>query len=106
MDNQYSKIHTELQQVAKKSPKFSLSKKNLWLINLLMQLAPSPTTLDGTLVERVPIPGHDGRTKIRLRLYKPISISAPSPVVIWLHGGGYVIGKREIGDGSCAQFVR
>lgn len=106
MKNRFSKIHPELQQVAKKSPKFSFSNKNLWLINLAMSLMPSPKTLAGILVENVFIPGQDERTKIRLRIYKPKSNAAPTPVLIWLHGGGYVMGKPEQDDGSCAHYVR
>jgi len=83
LNNQFSKIHPELQQIAKKSPKFVFSTKNLWLINLLMSLAPTPKTPEDILIENVFIPGQDDRTKIRLRIYKPKSIAAPTPVLIW-----------------------
>lgn len=106
MNSQFSKIHPELQQVAKKSPKFSFSKRNLWFINLLMNLMPSPKTLKGIIVENVIIASQDGQIKIRLRLYKPKSVATPTPVLIWLHGGGYVMGKPEQDDGSCSQYVR
>jgi len=106
MNNKFSKIHPELQQVAKKSPGFSFNRKNLWFINLLMQLMPSPKTLDGILVENVFIPSQGVQTKIRLRIYKPKSIAKPTPVLIWLHGGGYVMGKPEQDDNSCSQYVR
>ena len=106
MNNQFSKIHPELQQVAKKSPRFNFNTTNTWFIKLLLRLMPSPKTLDGILVENIFIPGQNDRIKIRLRIYKPKSSSAPTPVLIWLHGGGYVIGNPEQDDGSCAQFVR
>ena len=106
MNNQFSKIHPELQQVAKKSPRFSFNTTNTRFIKLLLRLMPSPKTLDGILVENIFIPGQNDRIKIRLRIYKPKSSSAPTPVLIWLHGGGYVIGNPEQDDGSCAQFVR
>jgi len=106
MNTQISKIHPELQQVAKKSPKFSFNKRNVWFINSLMRLMPSPKTLESIHVENVIIPSKDGQTKIRLRLYKPKSISVPTPVLLWIHGGGYVIGSPEQDDGACAQYVR
>lgn len=101
-----SKIHPELQQVAKRSPKFSFNRTNAWFINLLMRLMPSPKTLEGILVENVFVPGQDDRTEIRLRIYKPKSIATRTPVLIWMHGGGYVIGNPEQDDGSCSQYVR
>ncbi len=106
MSNDFSMIHPELQSIAKKSPKFTLSKKNLWLIRLLLNLAPAPKTPKDVRVENVFVSGQGDRTKIRLRIYTPQSISAPAPVLIWLHGGGYVIGKPEMDDRSCAQYAR
>jgi acetyl esterase/lipase len=106
MKNQYSKIHPELQEVARKSPKFLFNHKNLWLIQWLMYLTPAPKTPEDVLIENIYIPGQDDRTKIRLRIYKPRSTIVPTPVLIWLHGGGYVMGNPEMDDQRCAQFVR
>jgi acetyl esterase/lipase len=106
MSNQFSKIHPELQQVAKKSPKFVFDIKNLWLLNFLMSLAPAQKIPKDILVENIHIPDQDGRTKIRLRIYKPKSISSPTPVLLWLHGGGYVMGRPEMDDRSCIEYVR
>ncbi len=88
------------------SPKINFSKRNLWLINLLMSVMPAPKIPEDILVENITIPGQAERTKIRLRIYKPKNIVAPTPVLIWMHGGGYVLGKPEQDDGSCAQYVR
>lgn len=106
MKDQFSKIHPELQQIAKKSPKFIFNHKNLWLINVLLALTPASKTSDDIRVENVFIPGQDERTKIRLRIYKPKSVAAPTPVLIWLHGGGYIMGNPEMDDRSCAEYVR
>src|SRR5690606_23817159 len=46
------------------------------------------------------------QAKIRLRIYKPKSSAAPTPVLIWFHGGGYVIGNPEMDDSKCTQYVR
>ncbi|MFN8412542.1 MAG: alpha/beta hydrolase [Anaerolineales bacterium] len=39
-------------------------------------------------------------------MYQPKSITSPTPVLIWFHGGGYVIGNPEMDDTNCIQFVR
>ncbi len=106
MKKQLSKIHPDLQQAAKMSPTFSFSNTNLWFIHLLMNLIPTPKTPDDILVENIFIHGQADQTKLRVRIYKPKSITAPTPVLIWLHGGGYVMGKPEMDDRSCAAFVR
>jgi acetyl esterase/lipase len=105
MNMDISKIHPELQQAAKKSPRLTFTKKNLWLIKLLMSLIPAPKTPDDILIENTFISGSDDQTKIRLRIYHPKSVVAPTPVLIWMHGGGYVMGKPEQDDGACIQFV-
>jgi acetyl esterase/lipase len=106
MNNQNSKIHPELQQAAKTSPKFSYNKKSIWLINLLMKFMPSPKNLEGILIENIHIPGQDDRAQVRLRIYNPESVAVPTPALIWMHGGGYLIGRPEQDDASCIQYVR
>lgn len=106
MKDQQSRIHPELQKTAKRTPIFTISGKNLWLIHLLMSLTPTPGTPEDILVENIFIPGPDKRTKIRLRIYKPKLSPTPTPVLVWLHGGGYVMGRPEMDDRSCAEYVR
>ena len=106
MNKNFSKIHPELRQVANKSPKFLFSHKNLWLIKWVINLTPAPKIPEDILVENIFVTGQDDRTKIRLRIYKLKSITTPTPVLIWLHGGGYVMGKPEMDDLRCAQYVR
>ena len=105
MKNGLAEIHPELQAMAKISPKFSFSRKNIWLVNALISLMPTPKAPD-VLIKNIFIPGRDDRSKIRLRMYKPKSIATPTPVLIWLHGGGYVMGKPEMDDRRCIDYVR
>jgi acetyl esterase/lipase len=102
MKDKFSKIHPELQRAARRAPAFTFSNKNLWLVRLLM---PAPKTPD-VLVENIHIPGQHDRTRIRLRVYKPKSVAPPTPVLVWLHGGGYVMGRPELDDVCCAEHVR
>jgi acetyl esterase/lipase len=106
LNKKFSKIHPELQQVAKKTPSITFSKMNIWFFRLLMSLIPAPKTPEDILVENIFITDQDDRTKIRLRIYKPKSIAAPTPGLLWLHGGGYVMGNPEMDDLSCIQYVR
>ena len=46
MKNDLSKIHPELQSIAKKSPKLAFNKWTTWLINLMMSWLPAPKILD------------------------------------------------------------
>ena len=105
MTNLFPKIHPELQPSAKMSPKVDYSRRNVWLFNLLMRLMPSFKALEGLRVENIFIPRQEDNTNLRLRIYKPQSADTPTPALLWMHGGGYVMGRPEQDDFSCAQFV-
>ena len=106
MNHKISKIHPELQQVAGKIPSLSYGNGNIWFFRLLMSLMPPPKTPEDILIENIFITGQDVRTKIRLRIYKPKSVGTPVPVLLWLHGGGYVMGTPEMDDVGCFEYVR
>lgn len=47
----------------------------------------------------------DGRT-LAARLYVPEGASDPAPLVLYFHGGGWVIGTLETHDGTCRALAR
>lgn len=46
-----------------------------------------------------------GRT-IKARLYVPTDAGATPPVVMYFHGGGWVLGNLETHDGTCREIAR
>ncbi|HKU40168.1 MAG TPA: alpha/beta hydrolase, partial [Polyangiales bacterium] len=40
-----------------------------------------------------------------LRLYKPLGASAPLPLLLWFHGGGWVLGSVVESDVDCRQLT-
>ncbi len=55
-------------------------------------------------VETINIPGPGG--EMPLRVYTPVAAGADAlPVLIYFHGGGFVIGDLETHDGLCRQFA-
>jgi len=53
-------------------------------------------------VEDRTVPGPDG--PIPIRIYRPNAIG-PMPVLVYFHGGGWVIGDIETHDGICATMA-
>lgn len=105
-ENKFPKVRPELLDVLKKSPSFHYSRKNLWLIRLLISLMPAPKAPEDISIKNINIAASDGNTNVRLRIYQPVNPSLPTPVLIWMHGGGQIIGKPELEDTICIQFVR
>lgn len=106
MTSQVSKVHPELQNTFKKSPRIQYGKGNLPFIQWLISLMPAPKAPEDVSIENIKIDNRDGSAKIRLRFYRPKNPNSVTPVLVWMHGGGYIIGKPEIEDPICVQFVR
>lgn len=47
-----------------------------------------------TSTERL-IPGADGDPDVRILHYEPVNRTTPSAALVWMHGGGYVIGSAD-----------
>jgi acetyl esterase len=54
------------------------------------------------VVERT-VPGGDG--PVAARVYRRASLDAPAPVVVYLHGGGFVVGSLDSHDTTCRQLA-
>ncbi len=55
-------------------------------------------------VEELELPGPTA--PIPTRLYVPVEISRPAPLVVYYHGGGHVIGDLDTHDQPCRFFAR
>ena len=62
--------------------------------------APPGPTVDH--VENVNIPGEGGA--IAARIYRP-AVQIPLPIVVYLHGGGWVVGSVAASDAFCRRVV-
>jgi acetyl esterase/lipase len=41
-----------------------------------------------------------------IRLQRPPGVNTPTPALLWIHGGGYVIGSAQQDDSLCRRFAR
>lgn len=105
MKTPLSNIHPDLQPLAQRTPTLRLNRPILWLIRAIMSVSRAPKAPPDILVENRTITGEDGR-KIRVRLYQPRTSHASTPALLWLHGGGYVMGTPEMEDGRCLAYVQ
>lgn len=106
MASDFSSIHPELVSVAKLLPQLTYTPRSYKFLRLLMWLAGRPKTNPSVQIERHSIQSQDGTHHIRLRVYKPRTMAAPAPVLVWMHGGGYVVGTPELSDPWSLQCVQ
>jgi len=51
------------------------------------------------------IPSRDAGRTIRVKIYKPKSITGKLPPMLYTHGGGYISGSPDVFDGLLSKFV-
>ena len=43
---------------------------------------------------------------VGIRLFRPAGVTGQAPALLWIHGGGYVIGKAAQDDALCRRYAR
>lgn len=41
-----------------------------------------------------------------IRLFRPTGVGEPTPALLWIHGGGYILGRAQQDDSLCRRFSR
>jgi len=63
---------------------------------------PAPQDL---MVSEIDTSARDG-APLALRLYRPNAGASPMPVLVYFHGGGFVVGSLDSHDGVCREFCQ
>lgn len=88
-------IHPELRRIARVLPRGGLHR---WTLPVLKRLRFRPGSDDG--VEILTLPSGVG-----VRLYRPAGSGGGTPALLWIHGGGYVLGHAAQDDALCRRYV-
>jgi acetyl esterase/lipase len=52
------------------------------------------------------VPSQDRQHQLRLRIYRPETMRPNSPVLLWMHGGGLIIGSPQLNDAALFPIVQ
>jgi acetyl esterase/lipase len=74
---------------------------------IMRRLKPRPINPgpDVTVHEMV-VPGPAGAPTVSLRVLQPAGLTEPAPALLWVHGGGLILGAPEQDDRTNIAFVR
>jgi acetyl esterase/lipase len=89
-------FHPDLRRVALFTPRRLIGRRTVPLMRALERLH-SVRTSDGVGVVAL----GDG---VAVRVFRPAAVSTPSPALLWIHGGGYVVGRAAQDDRLCRRF--
>ena len=74
-------------------------------LDALMSQMPSPELPAQISVEEAQIPGIGADPDVPIRIYKPESLPPNAPGLVWIHGGGMVLGSAEMDDAGSAAIA-
>jgi len=89
--------HPELARLARLLPRQPIGPRTLRPVRALQALAGPTRRRD---VHKCTL--EDGT---RIRVHRPAGASEPTPALLWLHGGGYIIGTARQDDRLCRRFA-
>ncbi len=94
MSRDLSAVHPELRAAAARFPPIVLNRWTIGLMQTLTSLIPFGKPAAGVELSKVYAVGDDGQ-RIMLRIAKPQGLRAPAPALLWIHGGGLVVGSTK-----------
>lgn len=103
-----SALHPDLLPAARLVPRGTLTARRLGVVRYLTRLrrAPRVPTLDDVVVEDHATPAPEGGRPVPVRVYRPRDADDPVPALLWLHGGGYVLGDAYQDQKANLALVR
>ncbi len=76
-----------------------------FLDGLIAAMAAQAPEIPGVVSSDHQAPGADGTPDVTIRIYQPEDRSETLPALLWIHGGGYVLGNLETDDIKAKMLV-
>jgi acetyl esterase/lipase len=94
-------FHPDLPFYVRFLPSPTLGPRSLRLVRRLAPRDRAPRDAPGVRASLRDVPGAG-----TARVFVPDGVAGPTPAMLWIHGGGYVLGSPAQDDASCVDFAR
>ncbi len=74
-------------------------------LDALMSQMPASETPDNILIEDINVSGLNGDPDVLVRTYIPKELPSEAPGMLWIHGGGMVLGSVDMDNDVCATMA-
>ncbi|MDT5146819.1 MAG: hypothetical protein QOC58_1464, partial [Mycobacterium sp.] len=95
-------VHPDLRRAARLAPRGLVGPRTLPIVRTLSALTGRLRRPDASDDVEATILG----SGVGVRLLRPVGVDEPTPALLWIHGGGYVIGTAQQDDALCRRFSR
>ncbi|MBW0014561.1 alpha/beta hydrolase [Mycobacterium sp.] len=92
-------VHPDLRRIARIAPRHMIGPRSLPIMRTLGGLSERRRKPASPEVEVITLGSGAG-----VRLFRPAGASEPTPALLWIHGGGYVIGTAQQDDWISRRF--
>lgn len=104
------RIHPELRSLFSVMPGVVYTRANLEALRREMRefavgTAAALPADDSVLISEAYIPGAIGDPDVRIKMYQPKADRGPLPGVLYIHGGGYILGSADMMDPALRQMA-
>lgn len=104
-------IDEELEPLLEIFPEFELSLETIQKVRInnarmTATMKAQQPVIEGVVAEDKQIPGPEDNTEVHVRIYEPKDRPPVLPALLWIHGGGYVMGSIEEDDFRPQQLVK
>jgi acetyl esterase/lipase len=93
-------VHPDLRRIARIAPRQLISPRILPIIRALTVLRERRNPGASRHAEVITLGSGVG-----IRLFRPPGVIEPAPALLWMHGGGYVMGGAQQDDRACHRFA-
>ena len=98
-------LDPELAESLKSIPEWTLTTESLPFLREYAVAEPLVAP-QGFVIDNYEVNGTPGNHKIPVRIYRPSVLTENAPVLIWMHGGGFVMGNVSNDDVLCLGMAQ
>jgi acetyl esterase/lipase len=97
-------LDPELAEGLKLLPPWELTVESLPYLRQFSAVEPQAAP-EGFVIDNVTVPGVEGNSDVPVRIYRPATLAASAPALLWMHGGGFVMGNIDTDDLLCLEVA-